>query len=185
VKQAGGMGAWIVIHGIFVGALWLFSLWAYPNLPDRYPVHFDFAGNPNRWVAGSSPEWFLVPGIATFLNAMFIGIALTLPRTPVEIMSLPNKDKFLKLPRDKQVALLSQFGQMFLVIVLGLNILLGGVQGMIYAVAQGSAKTLNAAPLLVIPVLIFVVLLVWSVKITRNIRRASDDWEARGKGDPG
>jgi hypothetical protein len=26
---------WIVVHGMFVGALWLFSVWAYPNLRQR------------------------------------------------------------------------------------------------------------------------------------------------------
>jgi len=174
------LGPWIVVHGMFVGALWLFSVWAYPNLPEQYPVHFDLYGNPNRWVAGPSPEWFLVPAIATFLNLVFVGISWTLPNTPVEIINVPNKKKFLLLPRERQQALLRQIGTMLLAVALGPNIMLSAVQVMIYAVAQGWIKMLNAMPLLAIPAVILLVLVGWTIRISGNIKRESEQWGKPG-----
>lgn len=38
------------------------SAWLWPQLPERIPMHFDFAGNVNRY--GSRAVWFLLPAVA-------------------------------------------------------------------------------------------------------------------------
>ena len=115
-----------------------------------------------------------MPGIATFLNIVFIGISWTLPNTPVEFINVPNKKKFLQLPRERQQALLRQVGTMLLVVALGPNIMFSVIQVMIYAVAQGWMKMLNAMPLLAIPAIILLVLVGWTIRISRNIKRESE-----------
>lgn len=170
-KRGSGLGTLILLNALLLGALWLFSIWAFPNLPDRYPVHFDFQGTPNRWAAGSSKEWFLVPGIATFLNAVFIATAASLRMIPVQLINLPNKERFLKLPRDRQLFVLDKVGQMTLGIALIPNVTLFAVQAMVYFVALGSMKMLHPALIMPLPALIVVVLIAWSVHIARVIRR--------------
>lgn len=47
-------------------------------LPDRVPVHYDFAGNVDRW--GSRWEYLLLPGVVLIMAAVFLLVAAGLKR---------------------------------------------------------------------------------------------------------
>jgi uncharacterized membrane protein len=52
--------------GLLAGASWAFAAWLYGRLPERVPVHWNLAGEPDRW--GSPLESVLVvPVVITLL----------------------------------------------------------------------------------------------------------------------
>ncbi|BAS26390.1 DUF1648 domain-containing protein [Limnochorda pilosa] len=61
----------IALAVIVVQIGWLLFLW--PGLPDRVPIHFDLAGQPDAW--GSKGNLWFLPAVQVFLYGL---IALTL-----------------------------------------------------------------------------------------------------------
>lgn len=51
--------------------LWIATIWAFYNLPETIPVHFDLSGTVDRY--GHKSSLFLLAGIAT---AIYIGLSL-------------------------------------------------------------------------------------------------------------
>lgn len=56
------------------------ALYAYVGLhlgeiPDRIPVHFNFAGNPDRWAARSVVQLFMLPTLAWFMGSFLALLA--------------------------------------------------------------------------------------------------------------
>lgn len=56
-------------------AIWLLTLYPllllgllYPEFPDRFPVHFNLAGEPDRWAARGFSAVFLLPALAIYLQ---------------------------------------------------------------------------------------------------------------------
>ena len=70
---------------IVVLGLWILVLVAYGELPEQVPMHFDAAGNPDRW--GDKAELFMLPALATLMYG-FMAILSKFPRSfnyPVRI----------------------------------------------------------------------------------------------------
>ena len=164
-------GVWLLTHGLLLAGLWLFSLWAWPNLPERIPMHFDFHGNPDRWAAGSSYEWFLLPTVASVLVALLLAPAIAMPRIPVGTINLPNKKAFLQLPRERQLAVLGKVSVMLYSIALLPNLLMLYLQVTIYRVAQGASSGLSAVPVLAVTVAALLGTALWVVHLSRAIDR--------------
>lgn len=71
------MRKWIAPAAVI--AAWAFSLWAFPHLPDRVPVHWGMDGRIDRY--GSRAEGaLLLPAIATVLWLAMIGLPRIDPR---------------------------------------------------------------------------------------------------------
>lgn len=67
VEAFGGLGLVLILAA---------TAWLWPQLPERIPMHFDFAGNVDRY--GSRGEWFLLPAVAL---AVYAGLTF-LARVP-------------------------------------------------------------------------------------------------------
>lgn len=172
----------VTLNGVLVAIMATFSLWAFPRLPDRYPVHFDIHGSPNRWVNASSPEWFLPLGIAVLLNAIWLGFGLGIPKLPVKHINLPNKELFLTLPRERQLAVLRSVSRMLFGSALLMNVLLLGVYGMIFAIAQGWMTGPSLWPIVGLVGAVLVFSVSWTVHLSRMIRRESGVCGSMGTG---
>ncbi|MFM7052545.1 MAG: DUF1648 domain-containing protein [Planctomycetota bacterium] len=89
----------VVVLGLQV-AVWVRASMLYPELPERIPVHFNGAGEPDRWVARSAAAWFGLCVIPLALGAFVGGIAWWLPslvRSAPALVNVPRKDAFLRL----------------------------------------------------------------------------------------
>jgi hypothetical protein len=81
-------------------ALWARAIWWFGRLPERFPIHFDGAGNPDRWTERGIASWFglaLIPlGIVIFLGAIAVFLAPLTNSAPA-LVNVPRKDLFLRL----------------------------------------------------------------------------------------
>jgi len=77
-------------------------LYHWSRLPDRIPIHFDGSGIPNGW--GGKSNLYIFLAVALGLTALMYGINLLIPkmRKRPQWLNIPNKDKFLALPEEKQ-----------------------------------------------------------------------------------
>ena len=93
--------SWLVLVEI-----WLSAIEAWPTLPAKFPMHFDFAGRPDSFVDKSVVAWFLLPVFASVMN---VGLSLLSPMIQwmalkhPEFVNMPRKEQWLKL--DSQARL--------------------------------------------------------------------------------
>jgi len=73
------------------------------DLPDRIPLHFDFAGTPNRWGSKSSLMVLMLAALA--VSGIFYLTTRLIPwiRRHPKLINMPEKERFLKLPEEKQM----------------------------------------------------------------------------------
>ena len=79
-----------------------------PLLPDQVPSHFDLAGNADDW---SDRDTFLLlySGLVVGMTAMFAFLIWVIPRTPRDLINLPNRDHWLaEERRDETFAFLTR-----------------------------------------------------------------------------
>ncbi len=81
----------------------ILTLWAYPRLGDRLPIHFNLHGTPDRWVSPSS-------GIGVWLGLLVLLYAL--------MTWLPRLDPFWEKIRDRYDVLLLMRDLLMVVMVL-------------------------------------------------------------------
>ncbi len=87
--------SWLVLVGS-----WVSAIEAWPTLPAKFPMHFDFAGRPDSFVDKSMVAWFLLPVFATVMN---VGLSLLCPMIQwmalkhPEFVNMPRKEQWLKL----------------------------------------------------------------------------------------
>lgn len=85
---------------------------AYPKLPESFPTHFNFAGQPDGW--GGKATFIVLAAVAWILTLSFYILIRYLPRIArnPRYVNIPHKEKFMKLPEQKQMeywALLAEF----------------------------------------------------------------------------
>jgi hypothetical protein len=152
--------------------LLVFSLGAFPRLPERYPVHFDAAGQPNRWAAGGSLEWFILPGVTVGMNALLVGLALSIRRIPPRWINLPRKRDFLKLSPELQAPILGSVSRFLLGMGLVINLLCIALQAQSYLAAAGGSLFLSPAVMVLPLVVLGVYTAVWLVALSRQVNEA-------------
>jgi hypothetical protein len=79
------------------------ALW--PRLPDRMPIHFGITGAPDGW---GGKNWFSVFGI--LVTAAFLLVIMGLAASSLlgaKYYNFPGKERILKLPRERQDAVLA------------------------------------------------------------------------------
>lgn len=64
------------------------------TLPERVATHFGGDGQPNGWMSRDSHTAGQV-GITFFMAALFLGLAVALPRLPDRFINLPHRDHWL------------------------------------------------------------------------------------------
>ena len=92
---------------VAMAVVWWLAAAAWPELPERMPVHFDLEGRPDAWVAKSAPSWFLPPALATALGLL---LAFGLPawvgrlaRRNSPWLNVPDRAAFRALPEESRV----------------------------------------------------------------------------------
>lgn len=86
-----------VLNGLLLTLLVGGSLYVYPDLPDRIPLHFGADGAADRWGERSLLSWMAMPAIAAVTTVALMVLGTLLPRRPTWI-NMPDRDRLLKLP---------------------------------------------------------------------------------------
>lgn len=79
--------------------LWTRAIQWFPQLPARFPVHFDISGAPDRW-SERGAAWFLLPALSIAILAFFGLIAWSIGpmcRGAPGLVNVPRKDLFVRL----------------------------------------------------------------------------------------
>lgn len=125
------------------------SVVLYQQVPDQIPVHFNLSGVPDRWEARTPFSWFLLNGIGILLTLFLYAITLFIRSKP-ELINIPDKQRFLLLPPEKQDAVFKELDLLLgrttgIMLILFTVIQWGSVQ-----VATGKAPTLPPLVLIAI-----------------------------------
>jgi uncharacterized membrane protein len=96
---------------------------AWPRIPDRLPLHFDFAGRPDRW--GTRSALLVFPAVALGLTVLFYVLSAYLPRLArhPRNLNIPHKDEFLKLSPEKQAPYWGLIQEFLIALCAGLNLM--------------------------------------------------------------
>jgi uncharacterized membrane protein len=131
----------LFLLGIFVYA------W-YPKLPDRFPSHFDLAGNPDRWSGkGAFLVIVAVPLIMTLAFYILIRFMPRLAGNP-QRLNIPHKEEFLKLPAEKQMVYWTLLREFFAGLMAAINLLFYLIIRGTVRVAAGQASLLPLSSML-------------------------------------
>jgi molybdate transport system substrate-binding protein len=157
---------------VSLAVLWIGSIVMYPDLPPRVPLHFNFAGEPDRWGQRSPTMWFLIPVVATAVAALMFALGRWSTRRP-DLMNFPGKEDLIALPPEHRGPAIRQLVAMTDWIGLCVVVCLLIVQYAIYAAALGR----DSAGLIPFSVLIgcigpLAAILIQSARIGRAVSEA-------------
>jgi uncharacterized membrane protein len=74
----------------------------YEHLPEKFPTHFDLAGNPNGW-SNKSTFLFTFGSLILFTNILLFILFQWIQELPVALINLPNKDYWFSTPERKLI----------------------------------------------------------------------------------
>ncbi len=135
----------MVAVGLAQAGLWWRAAAWYPRLPDRFPIHFDLAGNPDGWATKSAGAWFLLPALASLLTASLAALGLfgipALARRAPGLINIPAKDRFLTLDAARRVEAVGPVGTFLLFE----GVLMGGLFLWVVEISGRVATGLSAA----------------------------------------
>ena len=77
--------AWLLLPALVVAASAAIGIIRYPELPNTLAVHFDAAGNPNRFAPKSVGSAFTVVFVQAGLTVLLCGIGLLVFRGPADV----------------------------------------------------------------------------------------------------
>ena len=115
------------------------SALAYRRLPESIPQHFDIRGHADAWTRTSLLSWFAPILLALATVALVQGIAALLPRYP-HLINMPDKDKLLALPPEKQRPVIEVIQSMVDWITLEILTVFALVQWSMYRAAHGGQQ---------------------------------------------
>ena len=162
-----------VVALVAVGA-WVWS--HHGDLPDRIPMHFDGAGHPDRWEAGTLGNWLLAPlfGLGAALLMLATGrlVAWMAGRWP-QLVNVPDKDLWLRLTPWGRRWALEPCCAGLAVSAVPMAFLFGFIAVQSLEVGHGRRETMAIWPVFVVVGTVFVATIGGIVASVRRIRRAS------------
>jgi uncharacterized membrane protein len=105
---------------IFLTGLFVYR--AYPLVPERSPMHFNLAGEPDRWGGrGGLIMLFVMPLVMTIVLYVLVRFV---PRigTRARYVNIPHKEEFLRLPAEKRDIFWALYKEFFAGLAAGLNL---------------------------------------------------------------
>jgi hypothetical protein len=145
-----GLAALAAAHG----AIWWRAISWWPQLPEKIPIHFNAAGEPDRWVERSLGAWFLAPIVMVLLCALLGGIARWIDRLAVDapgMLNIPRKDLFLRLSPEARCEVVLPTRSMLVWVLVGINVL-----GLTIVEGMGRVAVVGQATVSILPVVAFV-----------------------------
>jgi uncharacterized membrane protein len=112
---------------MLLAALLGLSLYIYPELPDRIPLHFGADGTPDRWGNRALHSWMALPVIGSASVLMLYAIGWLLPARP-NWLNMPDRKKLLALPPEHQRPVLQSAGNMLYILALQMLIMFCAMQ---------------------------------------------------------
>ncbi len=153
---------------------WLTAFMIFDSLPDRYPIHFNFEGEPDRWGDKSAFEFFLLPGVLTLI----IVLLLVLLRYP-QYYNFPQKKEVRKWPEEYKIPVYNYLKQAVLIIGILLSLMFIYLQFMIAESAKsGVMSDSNIWVMILISVIWIPFLIIFLLrinKIVKKIRKKIDE----------
>lgn len=128
------------LHFLLLAAYFGGCMLAWPRLPERIPLHFDFLGRVTAWVPASAAMWFLLPVLCIAL-VLFVYAASSVP----EAWQLSREDleRFRALTPDARARITECAHHSTASALILLTLGLMGLQVGIYGTAVGG---LNRMP---------------------------------------
>lgn len=166
----------ILPWAIWAGML-VFSVATYAGLPAEIPRHLNSAGEATRSVTRSWMSWMLLPLIAAATQAFLTWLTLLLPSKP-DLFSFPEKERFLKLPREYQGDAIVRMQTTMDIIASFTMLLLFAVQVILWRTALGHPSK-NTLPFLMVGTIAFIPLaLVLTSRVNEAVDAADKRWRA-------
>ena len=133
---------------------WVAAAVAWPELPERFPIHFDLAGRPDGWADRSAFAWFALPALSSALGAL-VGLGLPwlvvlMARANSGWLNVPNRARFRELPEEARASAVAAPAAWLGVLAVELQLLFVWLLRGMHAVATGQRQTLSVVPLLVL-----------------------------------
>ena len=165
-----------ILHALALATPWVVAVWLGATLPDRYPVHFDGSGAPDRWAGPGHGEWYLLAGVASFVQAILLGAAalarFCAVRAP-EFVNVPAKATFVKLPPSSRLWCLEPMIDLLAMIAVLVAVLFARIMHGTWQVATGERATLAPWDALVLVGLILAATAWQSLVTHRRVMRAT------------
>ena len=117
-------------------------------------MHFNAAGEPDRWVERSAGAWFFAPVLMAVLCVFLGAIARwidRLARASPQIVNVPRKDLFLRLSADARAEVVLPTRTLLVWTLVGVQLL-----GLTIVEGMGRVAVLGQATVSILPVVAFV-----------------------------
>jgi uncharacterized membrane protein len=126
-------GKYLIALGLFVLYL-VFAASLYQKLPASFPVHFGFSGAPDHWADKNMASWFLIPAINGIIILFLLLTGVFVRKYPA-LLNVPDKEKFLASPAEKQSVVFDLLDDLFLALSIALQLLFGFITYASYSAA--------------------------------------------------
>ena len=157
---------------LLLAALWLCSVVAWPDLPERIPLHFGVSGLPDRWGEKSILNWFLLPLIGTGTVLMAYGVRWLMVRFP-KSTNMPNKEQYLKLGPEARRAVHDEIEALMHMISVSTLLVFSLLQLAIFRNANGQSMQAVMMTGLVLWLAVVPILCTWMiVRVHRSVGAA-------------
>lgn len=136
-----------------------FALWAWPQLPERIPVHFGLDGTADGWAERSVLSWFGPTLVAALISLLLLLFRALMPRYP-RLVNLPDRTRLADLPEVARQPVLEMMGGFLALVQTGLLVVFGLIQYASYRTAMGQPSQGIMITVLLTSILMSPVLLV-------------------------
>ncbi|MEV6611356.1 DUF1648 domain-containing protein [Kutzneria sp. NPDC051319] len=157
---------WLLLPVLVVVVSAVLGIIRYPDLPDPMPVHFDAAGNANRYAAKSIGSVFSIVFIQAGLTVVLCGIGALVFRGPADVD--PSRPAASVRAHREFIA---RLGKGFIVFATLINL---GLLATDWSMWSGSGQVGVLLPLTLGPIVVGVALLVIII-VQRNREREPDE----------
>lgn len=129
----------IIMAILFIGASVYVPLANYDALPDRYPTHFNLAGEPDSWENKSTTSLLSGTVIVAATNFIMLLIAwwISMVEDPRQIINGPKeKVKNMPLERAEQIRQVTLFHLLLIMMLVSLMMLIISIESVLVAMGK-------------------------------------------------
>jgi len=156
--------------------MWAVCAYTYSTLPARFPMHFDAAGEPDRFGEKSIGAWIALPAIFTLITGLFAAMAVFIPKLgskhPTWI-NVPEKSRFLALSEAARAKALEPMADLSLMMGPALHLLSIYIQWGSANVARGVTGALSPWPIALVLCYTFGTLAYSVIRMQDAVKRAA------------